>query len=328
METYLKSLDLWEAVEEDYEINPLPNNPTVAQIKSHKEKKIIKSKAKATLFAAISISRMKESETVNEYSDRLFGIVNKADEERRLLRQDRMVEGALVASHKTQSKGKIFKNYQPCQHCGKNGHHPYKSWKRPDAQCKNSKQLGHEAVICKSKFQKDETVAQVTTEEEEQDHLFVGTCFSTKKYDFWMIDCGCTNHMTYERNLFKEFIPMENKKVIICYGDCIPTKGKLSVSIKTNSGTKIISEVLYVPDIDKSLFSVGQLTEKGFKLLFGDKYCRIFYSTKQEFLQVEMRSKSFSFNPTEDAHKPCKTEDELADFFTRSISDETAIYNS
>ncbi|XP_049397371.1 uncharacterized protein LOC125861547 [Solanum stenotomum] len=225
------------------------------------------------------LQRMKESETVKEYSDRLIGIVNKAQEQRRPMRQDGMVEGALVASYKTQSK------------------------------CKNGKQLGREVVICKSKFQKDETVAQVTTEEEEE-HLFVATCFSTKKSDFWMIDSGCTNHMTYERNLFKEFIPMENKKVRIGNSDCIPTKGKGSVSIKTNSGTKIISDVFYVPDIDKSLFSVGQLIEKGFKLLFGDKYCRIFDSTKQEILQVEMRGKSFSFNPTEDAQKPCMTKDE------------------
>ncbi|XP_049352008.1 uncharacterized protein LOC125816445 [Solanum verrucosum] len=285
METYLEALDLWKAVEENYEINPLPNNSTVAQIKSHKEKKIIKSKAKTTLFAAISITvftkimtltspkhiwnylkkeyvgderirgmkvlnlmrefelqRMKESETVKEYSDRLLGIVNKAQEQRRLMSQDDMVEGALVASHKTQSK------------------------------VQELKQLAQKAVICKNKFQKDETIAQVTTEEEE-DHLFVATCFSTKKFDFWMIDSDCTNHMTYERNPFKEFIPMENKKVRIGNGDCNPAKGKWSVSIKTNLGTKIISDVLCVPDIDKSLFSVGQLIEKGFKLLFGDKYC-------------------------------------------------------
>ena len=42
--------------------------------------------------------------------------------------------------------------------------------------------LRHEAVICKCKFQKDETVVQVTTEEEEEeDYLFVTTYFSTQK---------------------------------------------------------------------------------------------------------------------------------------------------
>ncbi|KZV36340.1 hypothetical protein F511_27216 [Dorcoceras hygrometricum] len=56
METYLEDLDLWEAVKEDYEILVLPNNPTMAQIKAHKEKNTKKSKAKACLFAAVSSS--------------------------------------------------------------------------------------------------------------------------------------------------------------------------------------------------------------------------------------------------------------------------------
>ena len=117
---------------------------------------------------------------------------------------------------------------------------PYKCWKRPDAQCKNCKQHGHEVVMYKDKFQKDEAVAQATIEEEEEeeeDHLFVATCFSIKKSNFWMIDSDCKNHMTYERNLFKEFIPMENKKVRIEIDDCIPAKGNGAVSIKTNLGT-------------------------------------------------------------------------------------------
>lgn len=119
MQTYLEALDLWEAVEDDYEIAPLPNNPTMAQLKNYKERKIRKSKAKACLFAAVSstiftrimslksakelwdylkteyegdekvrgmqvlnlvrefeLQRMKKSETIKEYSDRLLNIAN------------------------------------------------------------------------------------------------------------------------------------------------------------------------------------------------------------------------------------------------------------
>ncbi|KZV47520.1 hypothetical protein F511_14592 [Dorcoceras hygrometricum] len=137
METYLEALDLWEAVEEYYEVPALPNNPTMAQIKAHKEKK---TKAKACLFAAVSSSiftrimslksakeiwdylkveyegderikgmqvlnlirefelqRMKDSETIKEYSDRLLSIANKV----RLLESEftdsRIVEKVLVA---------------------------------------------------------------------------------------------------------------------------------------------------------------------------------------------------------------------------------------
>ena len=47
METHLEALDLWEAMEEEYDVLVLPKNPTVAQMKSYQEKKTRKSKAKA-----------------------------------------------------------------------------------------------------------------------------------------------------------------------------------------------------------------------------------------------------------------------------------------
>ncbi|KAF2312879.1 hypothetical protein GH714_040937 [Hevea brasiliensis] len=120
MEAHLEANDLWEAVEEDYEVLPLPDNPTLAQLRNHKERKARKSKARASLFAAVSpaiftrimtmksafeiwnflkneyegderikgmqvlnlvrefeMQKMKESETIKEYADKLLSIVNK-----------------------------------------------------------------------------------------------------------------------------------------------------------------------------------------------------------------------------------------------------------
>ena len=54
MEAYLDANDLWEAVEQVYEVPPLPDNPTVAQIKNQKERKQRKSKARASLFVVVS----------------------------------------------------------------------------------------------------------------------------------------------------------------------------------------------------------------------------------------------------------------------------------
>ena len=56
METYLEAMDLWEAAEEHYAIPTLPNNPTIMQIKTHKELKTKKSKAKACLFVVVSLT--------------------------------------------------------------------------------------------------------------------------------------------------------------------------------------------------------------------------------------------------------------------------------
>ncbi|XP_056158380.1 uncharacterized protein LOC130134746 [Syzygium oleosum] len=54
MTAFLEGHDLWEAVENDYEIAPLPNNPTLNQIKFHKERTTRKAKAKSCLYAAVS----------------------------------------------------------------------------------------------------------------------------------------------------------------------------------------------------------------------------------------------------------------------------------
>ena len=56
IKTYLEALDLQEAIEEDFDVPLLPNNPTMTQIKTHKERKTKKSKAKAKecLFVVVS----------------------------------------------------------------------------------------------------------------------------------------------------------------------------------------------------------------------------------------------------------------------------------
>ena len=47
MESYLEALDLWEALEKDYNVPPLPDNLTMAQIKNHKERKTKKAERNA-----------------------------------------------------------------------------------------------------------------------------------------------------------------------------------------------------------------------------------------------------------------------------------------
>jgi hypothetical protein len=54
METFLDALDLLETVEDDYDISSLPEDPTVAQMKIHKERKIKREKAKTCWFASVS----------------------------------------------------------------------------------------------------------------------------------------------------------------------------------------------------------------------------------------------------------------------------------
>ncbi|KAF2308734.1 hypothetical protein GH714_014816 [Hevea brasiliensis] len=263
MEAYLDANDLWEAVEEDYQVLPLPDNPTMAQMKSFKERKARKSKAKNCLFAAVSssiftkimslktafdiwnylkkeyegnekikgmqvlnlvrefeIQKMKESETIKEYSDRLLNIVNKVrlfgSRQRRLMRSEGSVEGALAAKVQTNQggKGKYKGNkkegsdssksdFPPCKHCNKKGHPPSKCWRRPDVKCEKCQKMGHHQKICKSNIQKvvaqvdlqQKNVVQVADHEEEQ--LFVATCLAAKMCILWKMLSGIGKEISW-----------------------------------------------------------------------------------------------------------------------------------
>ena len=56
MTVHLEALDLWGAVEEDYEVPSLGDNPSINQMKINRERKTRKAKAKACLFYAVSPS--------------------------------------------------------------------------------------------------------------------------------------------------------------------------------------------------------------------------------------------------------------------------------
>ena len=80
----------------------------------------------------------------------------------------------------------------------------------------------------------------------------------------------------------------------------IAVKGKGTITIPTCQGTKLIIDVLYVPDIDHNLLSVGQLVEKVYKVLFNNSYCLIKNANGNDLFRIEMKEKSFILNPLEE----------------------------
>ncbi|PHU02687.1 Ubiquinol oxidase 2, mitochondrial [Capsicum chinense] len=157
--------------------------------------------------------------------------------------------------------------------------------------------------MCKNKTQQQDAETQVVDEQEE-DQLFVTLCLtSSVSSDLWPIDSRCTNHMTCDKDLFKYLSPTEVITVRIGHGGYIPAKGIRTISIETQSGTKTISDVLYVPDLDQNLLSVGQLLEKDFKLYFEEKNYLIKEASGQDLFKVKIRGRSFLLNPLKEEHR-------------------------
>ena len=79
--------------------------------------------------------------------------------------------------------------------------------------------------------------------------------------------------MTHDKDLFKELRRTNTSKIRIGNGVYLVVEGKGTFAILTNSITKFISNVLHVPAIEQHLFSIGQLIEKGYKVVFKNKSC-------------------------------------------------------
>ena len=68
--------------------------------------------------------------------------------------------------------------------------------------------------------------------------------------------------MTANLNIFEWLDKSYFSKVRLTDGRLVDAKGKRAVVVQTPSGMKIISDVLFVPEISQSLLSVGKFLDK------------------------------------------------------------------
>ncbi|KAJ8620273.1 hypothetical protein MRB53_028802 [Persea americana] len=252
---------IWDFLKEEYEGNER-----------------VKGMQVLNMIREFEMQRMKESETIKDYSDRLLDIdiVNKvrllgadfsdsrivqkilvtvpekfeatissienskdvssitlaellnalqAQEQRKLMRQERSVEGAFQA---------ISQNNM------------YKKEKQSYSNNSSNRQVER---ICKSQQQQGE--AKTTVEQPQEEQLFVASCFATSSStESWLIDSGCTSHMTYDQELFKELDKTAISKV---KRDKLDKKAEPGVFVGYSSVSKAYR--IYLPQNNKVIAS-------------------------------------------------------------------------
>ena len=86
----------------------------------------------------------------------------------------------------------------------------------------------------------------------------------------WVLDSGCTNHMTGEKSMFSSYSPTTNSNETIIFGDNF--KGEvIGLSKVATTLDHSISNVLHVNPLGYNLLSVSQLCAAGYNCLFTDK---------------------------------------------------------
>ncbi|XP_016667265.1 uncharacterized protein [Gossypium hirsutum] len=216
--------------------------------------------------------QMKEFESIKEYSDKLIEIANKVRVLRTNLSDSRLVQKILVSVlEKYEATITSFEKTKDLTQLrvvelisallAQEQRRLMRCWRRPDVKCRRCNLIGH--------------------------------------IESWLVDSGCTNHMTYDEKLFKDLDRSLKSKVRIGNGEYLEVKGRGTVTIESCTGTKLILDVLFVPEIDQNLLSVGQLVEKRFKVMFEEGMCLILDSSGNELFWIKMQKKSFSLNPFE-----------------------------
>ena len=80
----------------------------------------------------------------------------------------------------------------------------------------------------------------------------------------WVLDTGCTFHMTPRRDLFRGFKELSSGFVKMGNDTYSLVKGIGSIKIINNDGTQVVlTDVRYMPNMTRNLISLGTLEDKG-----------------------------------------------------------------
>ncbi|KAG8367168.1 hypothetical protein BUALT_Bualt16G0044500 [Buddleja alternifolia] len=137
-----------------------------------------------------------------------------------------------------------------CYHCHKEGHIRRLC---PDRLKKNAE---------KNKEQVDIAVASDGYESAD-----VLTVSNNNSENEWILNLGCTFHMTPNRGWFDEFTKLEGGSVLLGNNKSCKVQGIGSVRIKMFNGIeKVLKQVRYIPELKRNLISLGMLDDLGYSM--------------------------------------------------------------
>lgn len=142
---------------------------------------------------------------------------------------------------KTKSKPKRF-----CTFCNKKGHNIEQCWSKKKQEKTNQKPAEASCV--------------------QSDHGYVLMATTCDPKDDWVLDSGCTYHMTANRSWFSTYTSVQGGVVQMGNNSQSETVGIGTIEFQRHDGKQVIlTNVRHVPDMGKNLISLGSLEAKGFK---------------------------------------------------------------
>ncbi|CAJ2637591.1 unnamed protein product [Trifolium pratense] len=184
------------------------------------------------------------------------------------------------SSKKEQDKGESSKN-------GSNNKGKKKMNKK-NIQCYNCQKYGHFASECRGQkvprqYNNEESKANMAkndsgSEQDEDPLLMMATTNDDlDKQEGWNLDTCCSNHMTGHKDWLVNYDSSRKSTIRFADSRTIKSEGNGDVLIKGKNGDQaLITGVLYVPNMQSNLLSMGQLVEKGFTMTLGNNQVKVY----------------------------------------------------
>ncbi|XP_057518372.1 uncharacterized protein LOC130799287 [Amaranthus tricolor] len=131
------------------------------------------------------------------------------------------------------------------------------------------------SMTCNFSKQSDESKSAKSSSAEvsyvESEDYDVGALVVTSEYkgdDSWILDSGCSRHMTFNFSFFSTNQKVDGRKVTMDNEASCPILGVGDVKfIMFNGVVRTLTEVLYVPGMNRNLISLSILDKEGFRCI-------------------------------------------------------------
>ena len=104
--------------------------------------------------------------------------------------------------------------------------------------------------------------------EDDKSDFSLACVSSVTSSDEWLCDSACSFHMCFRKEWFFNFTKLDGGVVYLADNQPCKIAGIGSISLKNHDGsTRVLTDVRYIPKLEKNLISLGTLESKGFTII-------------------------------------------------------------